>query len=73
MKLREYQEKSVNELAIKLAEGKRKVVYQLATGGGKRKSAIILILSAYRHPVLAYQPFRCIALPFPCGQSTPSF
>ncbi len=35
MKLRDYQEKSVNEVARILAKGKRKIVYQLATGGGK--------------------------------------
>lgn len=35
MILREYQEKSVTNVATKLSEGKRKVVLQLATGGGK--------------------------------------
>ena len=35
MQLRQYQEKAVNEVATKLADGKRKVVFQLATGGGK--------------------------------------
>lgn len=35
MTLREYQERSVNEVSTKLASGRRKVVYQLATGGGK--------------------------------------
>lgn len=35
MQLRPYQEKGVNELAKKLALGKRKIICQLATGGGK--------------------------------------
>jgi superfamily II DNA or RNA helicase len=35
MQLRTYQENSVNEVATMLADGKRKVVFQLATGGGK--------------------------------------
>lgn len=35
MTLRPYQEKAVTEVSIKLAQGKRKVVFQLATGGGK--------------------------------------
>lgn len=35
MALRAYQERGVTQVAIKLAEGIRKVVYQLATGGGK--------------------------------------
>lgn len=35
MILRPYQELSVSAVAAKLAEGKRKVVFQLATGGGK--------------------------------------
>src|SRR5690349_6221425 len=33
--LRPYQERAINEVARKLASGKRKVVFQLATGGGK--------------------------------------
>lgn len=33
--LRPYQERAVTEVAMKLAAGKRKVVFQLATGGGK--------------------------------------
>ena len=33
--LRPYQERAVTEVATKLAEGKRKVIFQLATGGGK--------------------------------------
>jgi len=35
MKLRDYQERSTVAVAQKLASGKRKVVFQLATGGGK--------------------------------------
>jgi superfamily II DNA or RNA helicase len=35
MELRSYQERGVTQVATKLAEGKRKIVYQLATGGGK--------------------------------------
>jgi len=35
MQLRPYQEKSTNEVAVKLSKGKRKIVFQLATGGGK--------------------------------------
>jgi len=35
MILRDYQEQLCNELAIKLSQGKRKVLAQLATGGGK--------------------------------------
>ncbi len=35
MQLRDYQEKSVNETAKKLASGVRKLIVQLATGGGK--------------------------------------
>ena len=35
MQLREYQEKATFEVAVKLADGKRKVVLQLPTGGGK--------------------------------------
>ena len=35
MQLRTYQEKSTNEVAVKLSKGKRKIVFQLATGGGK--------------------------------------
>ena len=35
MQLRNYQEKAVNEVAIKLASGVRKVVLQIATGAGK--------------------------------------
>ena len=35
MQLRNYQERSVNEVAIKLSEGKRKIVLQGATGSGK--------------------------------------
>lgn len=35
MKLRDYQETGTNNVAQKLASGKRKVVFQLATGGGK--------------------------------------
>lgn len=33
--LREYQERGITELAQKLASGVRKVIFQLATGGGK--------------------------------------
>lgn len=33
--LEEYQSKSVNDVSVKLANGARKVIYQLATGGGK--------------------------------------
>src|ERR1035437_9858338 len=35
MQLRSYQERAVVEVAQKLASGKRKVIFQLATGGGK--------------------------------------
>jgi len=35
MNLRPYQERATQEIAQKLASGKRKVIYQLATGGGK--------------------------------------
>lgn len=35
MQLREYQEKATFEVAVKLASGRRKVVLQLPTGGGK--------------------------------------
>ena len=35
MKLREYQESLAKNLAIKLSQGKRKIIAQLATGGGK--------------------------------------
>jgi superfamily II DNA or RNA helicase len=35
MTLRPYQEKLVNNLALKLSQGKRKILAQLATGGGK--------------------------------------
>jgi superfamily II DNA or RNA helicase len=35
MKLREYQERFVNNIAIELRNGKRKTIAQLATGGGK--------------------------------------
>jgi superfamily II DNA or RNA helicase len=35
MKLRDYQELATSNVAKKLASGKRKIVFQLATGGGK--------------------------------------
>jgi superfamily II DNA or RNA helicase len=35
MELREYQQKLTRNLAVKLSQGKRKIIAQLATGGGK--------------------------------------
>lgn len=35
MELRPYQEDSIRDVSVKLSQGKRRVVFQLATGGGK--------------------------------------
>lgn len=57
MQLRNYQEKAVNEVAIKLASGIRKVVFQLATGGGKT-----VVFSAIAHRYTTKSPKSVLIL-----------